>query len=268
MAFFLKKLLLELTVVQGILLRASAWLIREKYSGINPDLFSRLVQSLSVFQEHGGELKRYGSQFDGGYVLLGLETRCSKMISFGVGDNWDFEKSLSNYVQEIDLYDHTIQAPVLDIANAKFFRIGLSDVPGHGFTDLFSVTSNNLNDMILKIDIEGDEWKSLASIDSELLKKYAQIVIELHDLHKINFDETLKSYVSVLDALHLNHELVFTHANNWSPFMIISGYLIPDVIEVTFVRRDLLIHGSQNKKSLDKLHAPNNPKAAHIQLNF
>jgi hypothetical protein len=268
MNLFMKRLILGSTALQGIVLRASGWLVREKYSGIDKKLFIRLVQCLSVFENHGGKLKRFGSQFDGGYILLDLEKSYSKLISFGVGDNIDFEKSLMDCVDEIELYDHTIEALPIHLPNAKFFRIGLSQFTKDGFIDLNSVTPEGFDDMILKIDVEGDEWKSLAVFELESLTRYAQIVIELHDLHRIDSREKLLLYVSVLETLHHNHELVFAHANNWSPVAVINGYLIPDALEVTFVRCNLLPSGSQDRKFLDILHAPNNPKAAHIPLNF
>ena len=44
------------------------------------------------------------------------------------------------------------------------------------------------NDLILQIDIEGDEYDVLSSIDLNTLRKFRIILIEFHNLHYI-FDE-------------------------------------------------------------------------------
>ena len=58
------------------------------------------------------ELMRIGSIYDGGYVVpykAIIET--SKLISFGINDNWDFEKDFSKIsLANIIAYDHSIDS--------------------------------------------------------------------------------------------------------------------------------------------------------------
>jgi hypothetical protein len=264
----MKRLILASSPFQEKVVRMNNWLMREKYSQIDQNLFSQLIDNLSVKQDHGVVLKRFGSKFDGGYVLADLKMSYSKLVSFGVGDNIDFEESLGGFVGEIDLYDHTVLQPPIYLAEATFFRIGLSDVCNDGFVDLASVTREDSNDLLLKIDVEGDEWKSLSNVDPKYLKPYAQIVLELHGLHRIHVKESLELYLSVLEILHMHHELLFVHGNNWSQVGVINGHLLPDVLEVTFVRRDLLVTGYQDRKTLENLGSPNNPNVADFKLTF
>lgn len=268
MRAIIKMVLLKSQHLQKVLTRSAAWLIRERYSRVEMSKFYQLIGLLSINKSHGVTLRRYGSRHDGGYVLADLGMRYSKLISFGVGDNIEFETSLSNFIDEIELFDHTVDRLPTNFNNAIFHRVGLSDKSTGDFVDLESVTPTTSVNNILKIDIEGDEWKSLLNVSSDLLNSYAQIVVELHDLHNIDYQKTLEDYLVVLNLLHKNHDLVFVHGNNWSQVQVIHGFLFPDALEVTFLRRDLILPGEQRQNHLESLHSPNNPEFADLKLSF
>lgn len=264
----IKMVLLRSQHLQKALTRTAVWLIREKYSRVEVSKFNQLIRLLSMSKSHGVTLRRYGSQHDGGYVIADLGIRYAKLISFGVGDNIEFEFSLSNLVDEIELFDHTVERLPNNFNNAIFHRVGLSDKTTGDFVDLESVTPTTSLNNILKIDIEGDEWKSLLHVNSELLNSYAQIVVELHNLLNIDDSNKLDDYLVVLKLLHKNHDPVFVHGNNWSEVRVIHGFLFPDVLEMTFLRRDLILPGQQRQTHLESLHSPNNPEMADLKLNF
>jgi hypothetical protein len=264
----IKNILLKSLYLQEILLRSSVWLTREKYSQVEMSMFHELIDLLSSNKLHGVKLNRYGSKHDGGYILAELGIRYGNLISFGVGDNIDFEISLSPMVDAIELFDHTVDKLPSGINNATFHKIGLSDKCSDKFVNLESITPNTGTNKILKIDIEGDEWKSLANVNCETLNSYAQIVLELHDLLDINNPATLRNYVSVLSLLRKNHDLIFVHGNNWSQVQMVHGYLFPDVLEVTFLRRDFIVPGEPQKEYFDSLHSPNNPEYSDLKLCF
>lgn len=268
MRSLIKMILLATPFTQNFLNRATSWLNREKYSRVDNAMFQSLINNLKINQTHGALLKRFGSEFDGGYILADLQKRYDKLISFGVGDNIDFEVSLAGVVEEIELFDHTVENLPVFLENAKFHKMGLSNLKSSQFVNLEQVTPPGTNNLILKIDIEGDEWESLLDVKSDCLNAYAQIVLEIHDLHKIDDPKLLKVYIQVLQSLHLAHELIFVHGNNWSQVKLVRGYLFPDVLEVTFLRRDLVPLGKQDSSFLESLHAPNNPMNEDLKLSF
>ena len=104
------------------------------------------------------------------------------------------------------------------------------------------------NDLILQMDIEGAEHSILSSVNPNILKNFRIIVIELHDFSSlIDSPEHYNKILSSLKALTLNHASVHIRANNSTrlhhhPGVIHygedSGANLPDIVEVTFLRKD------------------------------
>jgi hypothetical protein len=129
-------------------------------------------------------------------------------------------------------------------------------------------------DILLKIDIEGSEWDVLQNIDIEELNRFRQIVGEFHNLHGIDDKEHYLKIMSVFNKLSGTHELINLHPNNWGGDKVISGVPVPDIIELTYLRKD--IYSSFNstaeflkipQEGLD-LNSPNNPNSPEIRLSF
>ena len=57
------------------------------------------------------KLKRMGRNSDGGYVIdENISNNCKTLISFGLGNDWSFEKDYikQNSDAKIYIYDHTV----------------------------------------------------------------------------------------------------------------------------------------------------------------
>lgn len=260
-SFFLKESIFKL----------ERWLRDDMYTEMSHDRFLDLIQLLTVAPSSNFSFTRMGSRNDGGYVFCDLQQKYSKLISFGVGDNVDFESDLSEIVDSIDLYDPTVNSLPRPIENAVFFKLGLGAEDRKGFVTLQSATQAYLADenLLLKIDIEGGEWDSLDVTDPVLLKSFTQIFLELHDLHKVYDPVLLSKYISVLEKLRVNHDLVNIHANNWSAYSVIHGIPLPDTIEITLVRRNerLFFENSIGEKAAT-YNTPNNPDKPDYRLIF
>jgi len=232
-------------------------------------------------------MKRLGKNNDGGY-LCGINSinETKTLISFGINDDFSFEKDFSilNQNAKIICYDNNnykifwLKYIWKDIGKV-FFNFNIKSI----LKTIFSIvrfnkffkknkliqkriTYNSLNDILidekdiilkplfLKIDIEGGEYRILESI-LKIQHLINGIIIELHDidLHM----EKIKYFV---DKLKLN--LIHIHGNNFSELESKN----PTVIEVTFERNSEIIPSEQ--KYPNDLDQPNNSEKKDICLTF
>lgn len=274
--FIMYKSLIKSIFSRSLFLKKSVfklerWLRDDMYSNMSHERFTHFLELLT--SESNGDLQftRMGSQNDGGYVFCDLGRKYSTLISFGVGDNVDFEFEMSELVDSINLYDPTVDSLPRYIENATFHKIGLGPVVSDGFITLQGATGDSVpdNKLLLKVDIEGGEWDSLVATDAELLKSFTQIFLELHDLHKVYDPLILSKYIHVLEKLRKNHDLVNIHANNWSAYSVVQGVPLPDTIEITLLKKEE--HRNLRKSFGAKgsfNNAPNNPEKPDYRLIF
>jgi hypothetical protein len=217
------------------------------------------------------QLIRLGSSNDGGYLLVDDCKISDVVLSLGIGDNNSFDFEIARRIKAVHMFDHTINEPPKTIPNGYFHRIGISDCASEKYTTIPQAILEypSSQEFILKIDIEGDEWKVLDSLDVEFLLRFRQITGEFHGFHKlINQPDELSRTVRVLSKLVSNHKFVNLHANNWAKVEIIKGMLIPDVIEFTLAREDV-ISEVKSLEHLDiSLNEPNNPDKSEIYLGL
>lgn len=219
----------------------------------------------------GPNLIRLGSPNDGGYLLLDDFKISDVVLSLGIGDNNSFDAEIANRVRAVHMYDHTISEPPKSIQNGFFHKIGISDSVSARFTTIPQAILEYPSDQefILKIDIEGDEWKVLDSLEVELISKFRQITGEFHGFHElISQPDEFERAIRVLSKLVSDHKFVNLHANNWAKVEIIKGMFIPDVIEFTLVRGDVVSAIDYSGKMDISLNEPNNPNRAEIYLGL
>ena len=100
------------------------------------------------------------------------------------------------------------------------------------------VTNETDNNLLLKIDIEGGEFDSLLNASEETLNKFMCIVIEFHWLGK---DDDKQNKINCFRKLNNLFYIIHVHANNHSPIFVKDDfYHIPDVVEITYIRKDLI----------------------------
>ena len=119
----------------------------------------------------------------------------------------------------------------------------------------------NVEEIILKIDIEGSEYDILQDITKNS-KKLISLVIEFHDLQN-NLDK-IKNFIIENKSLKLIH----IHGNNWKD---IDSDGNPNDVELTFVNIEKI--NVTNEKSEKKYPIPgidykNFKRKNDIQLNF
>lgn len=208
-------------------------------------------QLLQVIDTYSG-LQRIGPNSDGGYVIYG-GLNYDLFISCGLACDIRFEEEfLRNHDYLTCLaFDGTINSLPKTTKPIKWIKKNIAGFPDIGETNLKRELMNSFN-VFLKMDIEGSEFDWLAAMDTQVLNRIAQLVIEIHwpfDLFRS----------SCLAKLNRTHYPVHVHANNYNnkiiPSHLPSGRSLdgcttiisssgapstfPEVFEVTYLRKDL-----------------------------
>lgn len=243
-----------------------------------------------------GPMQRIGSSNDGGYVIPMEVPASAVLISFGLGDNWSFEKDCLRIgiVPRCIAFDHTVDlrinlgkiirrllTPKFKI-KALFFRLlvtlkYLRDFSGVNLTHIKKEITKDQNsdkqtnlieiikdlkgcDFLLKVDIEGAEYEIIDQI-STASAQIPLVVIEFHET-----DTKRKQFEKSLKLLKSHYLIVHTHANN---FDSLSNDGIPKTVELTFLHKK---NCSTSKKVTELpivgLDQPSSPFRPEIYLKF
>ena len=97
---------------------------------------------------------------------------------------------------------------------------------------------NDKSDLIMQMDIEGDEYQTLLSLKEDNLKKIRIMILELHNLREIKNIFFYKIVKTVLEKLNKYFYVCHIHPNNTCGLNIISKIPVPNAIEVTLIRKD------------------------------
>ena len=184
-------------------------------------------------------LIRLGEKNDGGYLVPDDFVGIDKNYSAGVGFLTQFEKDLeTRYLIKSDMLDfNEIEKTILP-SKASFFKKKLGLVSNNQEISINDWIIKDDKDIILKLDIEGDEYASLIDISEENLKKVRILVIELHDLRHLRNDIFLNLFDKVINKLNNYFYVCHLHINNISKIKKIGNYLLPDMIEMPFIRKN------------------------------
>ena len=202
--------------------------------------------------KYKGELKRFGNEGDGSYVLpKKLVGPGSYLISGGISDNNKFEIHLAKKgVLGIQI-DNSITRIPEEHKNLVFLQatMGATDGPTEVSLEKLISSTPARKKLIVKLDIEGSEFKAFQHISKKSLNRISCLVLELHNLSALVDKEDIlralnKIYTSGLSSVYLQ-------ANNAILDYIISGVLIPDNVEVTFVQKNQV--GKPTSKDIFKI---------------
>jgi hypothetical protein len=194
--------------------------------------------------------ERFGEPRDGGYVMCtdNLDSGETKAAySYGVNgfDGWgmDIAKKYKIPLHEYDCTNNQVPEPC-DGCDAHFHSECLMDANGTAPDASYKTLATQLQEsgfgdapdrsLIGKIDIEAAEWKVFAEEPVSTLKKFKQIVTELHWL---NQESKYPLYLKALQNLQMAGFVpTHLHGNNFGRGLVEKGgYTIPNVVEVTFV---------------------------------
>ena len=220
-----------------------------------------LPKFLKPFHISKSNLIRIGPKTDGGYIVdKRIFNKTDVLITCGLNDDWEFEKSFlkKNKNSKIFAYDHTVTkefwlsrfkkdivsllllkklkiSKILDVFKYIDYRLFFRNNKKHFEKKIvFKVKGtqettipkiiNNHNKVVLKIDIEGDEYKILNDINKNS-KRIFFLLIEFHNVHK-NLIK-IRNFIKKSDF-----KIIHIHANNYGG---IDKNGIPKVIELSML---------------------------------
>lgn len=205
---------------------------------------------------------RLGNQNeDGGYVVPDRALRCDALISIGVGPEVSFDLALAERGAQIIQFDHTVEKPPIDHPAFRFFKNGWGARTEGEFLSLQDIESRlegAPQHKILKFDIEGGEFDIFQTLTADNLASYEIICCELHEFAKLGREDEFAKFEHLLKCLNQNHAPIHLHANNCCGFVLVEGIPIPQVLELSFLRRDLdSFAGISNEPIPGPLDRPN-----------
>jgi Methyltransferase domain len=190
--------------------------------------------------------KRMGWKGDGGYVLLDDFDSVNIVYSVGIGSRVSFDLDLANKGKDIFMFDHTIDGPPLKHPKFHFFKQGIAAANDEAAL-LFSLAHQiqklgheGRSDMILKLDIEGAELAVFSAMPRDVFRQFRQITMEVHALHRMNDAAYRAAFLAAFSNINSVFTLFHAHANNYSPLGLVDGHTVADVLELSYVRSDLV----------------------------
>lgn len=206
------------------------------------DFWKNLNRELKVQKILGKSLIRIGKDEDGGYVMIDDFKSGRIAYSFGISDDVSWDTDMADKGYEIFMYDHTINFLICDHRGFHFKKRGIADSK-EKLQDLDSLEHyleenghKDNSDMILKMDVEGAERGFFNLVSQNTLKKFDQIVFELHGLLTEGYRNSILSALRKVNETHL---LFHIHANNHGNVIWIDGEPFPEFLELSFVKKGL-----------------------------
>ena len=256
-----------------------------------------LPRFLKPYQIRSSNLIRVGPKTDGGYIIDRRILNKSKiLITCGLNDDWEFERDYlkKNHKTQINAYDHTVNKrfwlsrfkkdiislllfkklkinKILDVFKYLDYRLFFRNNNKHfekkivfkkrgGNETTIPEILANYNEIFLKVDIEGDEYKILNDIKRNS-SKIIFLVIEFHEVDK-NIKK-IKNFINKLDL-----KIIHIHGNNYGGLDKNNN---PKVIELSLLNskkiklRRIL---SKRKYTINDLDYKNFKRRSDIEIKF
>lgn len=224
------------------------------------------------------EKTRIGKANDGGYVVCNLPGSYDLFISGGVSDDISFESHFCNLFPSLQCYAFDGTVDKLPVPNDRitFIKKNLGKDDTATTTNLKSYM-NGFNDIFMKIDIEGHEFRLFPEL-KEYLPKVKQLIVEIHtpgdiSLHPSYFaglqDIDHKFMFETFSLINKTHTLVHVHANNGCQLHEYNDVILPNVFECTFIRNEFVSERILNKTPLPtSLDMPNISTKRDYIINY
>ena len=191
------------------------------------------VDSLTCYKTDDFLIKRIGSEYDGGYVIVdGLDY--DLFLSFGIDKNDKFEHDFLNIHKNIKClaYDGSVDKLPNYHDRIIFHKKWISDIESGDETNLHRII-NKYDNIFLKIDIEGSEYKWIHSLSPDMLSRFSQIIIEFHN-------PFCEYYWNCIEKLNKTHYLLHIHGNNNQGIKKCNNIIVPNCFECTYINKNLI----------------------------
>lgn len=208
----------------------------------NPN-FERLLFYLKPVNYQRGKLVRIGNQKgDGGYLIPNDFSDVKYLFSLGVGNEFSFEEDLFQRGIKVFMADYTVPKNKFKNLEYNFTQLFIKNYNSEKslrFDDWKEacITDKSKHNIILQIDIEGDEYSVIPSIKKENLLITKFLIVEFHFLTRY-FDKKFHNQInSCFERISEFFYPVHLHVNNTSNVFKKGKYEIPHTLEVTFANK-------------------------------
>jgi hypothetical protein len=195
-------------------------------------------------------------------------------FSPGVAESADFELALAEIGVRSFMADYSVEGtPVLnDLFDFEKLYLATHNEPGKfvRLDDWIIGKKQDKGDLVLQMDIEGNEWPILADVSADTLSRFRIIVIELHGMDNLLTNPLgVEVFKSIFRKLNDQFSVVHLHPNNCCGQLHYQGVQIPRVVEVTLIRNDRYQKSSQVFDSIipHELDVPNVPGKRELALS-
>lgn len=193
-------------------------------------------------------LIRIGGEGDGGYLVPDDLDGIEYCFSPGVADYAPFELDLERRGVSSFLADYSVEGPPTGLARAHFIKKYIMSKESATAITLGQWIEQYLGqydeDLLLQMDIEGSEYEVFIELQRRDLRRFRIMVVEFHGLHGL-FDRSRVGVIGcVLRKIAHDFHVVHLHPNNFAPMLGKGGLEVPDVMEVTFLRKDRPLYES------------------------
>jgi hypothetical protein len=216
-------------------------------SGIKNSELNNFIKKLFIY-DAGYNLIRIGKKKDGGYLIPDILNKINYCFSPGVGLSTDFEDHLKKKKILSFLADGTVDDPSTTNKKYSFIKKNLDTFNDHKCMTLKKWISDKLSceknvnklGLMLQMDIEGSEIKIINHTKNSDLKKFKVMLIEFHYFQSIVTKGGLKIYNKIFSKILKNFIIVHIHPNNCCGFSKINSINIPNVMEFTFLNKNII----------------------------
>jgi hypothetical protein len=214
---------------------------------------------------------RIGNQQDGGYIFIDDFSAVSAVISCGISNDVTCDLAFAEMGKPVVQFDHTVDGP--PVSHPRFdFRKQAIDALGTipGSVRLWDIVNQlgdrSKPDLLLKIDIDGDEWATFANFPGRELRRFRQISCEFHWTSRLADPAYFALCLKAIENIRTMFFPVHLHANNFVGFSNVMNVPIPEVYEVTFLNGDLYRPSTPQQGGPTELDNPNDPDAPDLYL--
>jgi hypothetical protein len=229
-----------------------------------------VLRFLRPYQAEGVRKARFGSPTDGGYILIDDFDRIDAVFSFGIEQNASWDVSVADRGVPVYQFDHTIDAPPVSRQDLIFAKKRIVPQAAPGCETLNELAERHgkagVPSLILKIDIEHDEWAVFDATTEAALSCFAQIVGEFHGFGSMIDPQWNERARRVFEKITRHFGVVHVHANNFCGFNSVANVSVPEVLEITFANRSRYRLVATDEVFPGPLDAPNNPYIVDLHL--
>lgn len=173
------------------------------------------------------ELRRFGNANDGGYLMCGnLLSAATTSYSYGINgeDAWGCEIS-ALFKVPVHQYDcFNTNAPRCTSGLERFHaecigpeRATIDDRPFDTFANHLEKNGDVGKRTVVKMDVEGAEWRSLAGAPDHVLTAIDQMAVEFHEVETASFLDTAYRLSEFFYVAHV-HQNNFLCQPGFDPF--------------------------------------------------